>query len=202
MTFSVEVEVLFRTSTNAEAIAAAANHAAQRVRVRAEKKRAIRRLVVRSLAEGMPLPELARWIRDLITLSAPQRAAVRHYRKELEDMGTSPARVARLVETLRARKLRERAWTIALTEIASAENEAILRRAREELAQGLTARPVKTWLTAADERMCPLCGPLADKTVPLNKPFTGQVQHPPLHPRCRCVVAVTEPLPTRRRTAR
>lgn len=41
------------------------------------------------------------------------------------------------------------------------------------------------WRTAADELVCPICGPLAGKRDVLDGDFGG-VGIPPAHPRCRC----------------
>ena len=45
------------------------------------------------------------------------------------------------------------------------------------------------WRTAADERVCPICGPLAGKRRKLSgEPFSVGIDAPPAHPRCRCWV--------------
>lgn len=44
------------------------------------------------------------------------------------------------------------------------------------------------WRTAADERVCPICGPLDGKQRRLNEPFDIGINAPPAHPRCRCWV--------------
>lgn len=184
---------------------AAAAGAARQVRVGAQKRKAIRQLVLRALTEGISLQDLARAIREIVGLSAPQAEAVKNYREELVEMGTSPAQVEKLVETYKARSLRTRSLTIARTEISGVQNERRLVEARDWVKHGLLQHPVKSWLIAADERLCPLCAPMADKTVPLEKPFitrVGAVQRPPLHPNCRCGIAITEPLPQRSRRAR
>ena len=52
------------------------------------------------------------------------------------------------------------------------------------------------WRTAADERVCPICGPLAGKRRKLNgEPFSVGIDAPPAHPRCRCwvVPVIAEP---------
>lgn len=48
----------------------------------------------------------------------------------------------------------------------------------------------KRWDAAIDKRTCPFCGGYDDNVVPLDKTFKGGVNHPPLHPRCRCAVVV------------
>lgn len=54
------------------------------------------------------------------------------------------------------------------------------------------------WRTAEDERVCPVCGPLADSVVQIDGDFSGflpdevrrgTISAPPAHPRCRCWVA-------------
>jgi hypothetical protein len=70
-----------------------------------------------------------------------------------------------------------RAEMIAVTEVtrASAQGEAAFARELEAL--GL--QPVLIIRTAADERVCPICGPQNDKPV-------SEAGYPPFHPRCRC----------------
>jgi SPP1 gp7 family putative phage head morphogenesis protein len=64
----------------------------------------------------------------------------------------------------------------------------------------------KAWLTAQDERVCPWCGPMDGREIPLKENFfdegdviTGSdgtgtiadyesIAHPPLHPNCRCTI--------------
>ncbi len=53
-----------------------------------------------------------------------------------------------------------------------------------------------TWHTNRDELVCPMCGPLNGKVVPIGRPFgvdrKGKViTQPPYHPNCRCWVAPT-----------
>jgi hypothetical protein len=59
----------------------------------------------------------------------------------------------------------------------------------------LSPKAQKMWITAKDERVCPVCGPLHGKKVRLNERFvTGQGEFwtPGLHPNCRCVVRLLE----------
>lgn len=41
------------------------------------------------------------------------------------------------------------------------------------------------WVTAEDERVCPICRPLHDTIISLTEAIYGGVR-PPAHPRCRC----------------
>lgn len=57
----------------------------------------------------------------------------------------------------------------------------------------------KIWLTAEDERVCPICGPLDKQTVPVGEQWTTiegeKVWAPGIHPRCRCDVQLIVPDP-------
>jgi SPP1 gp7 family putative phage head morphogenesis protein len=47
----------------------------------------------------------------------------------------------------------------------------------------------KTWKAAVDERVCPICAPLHNEIRGIFEDFTGGVQGPPVHPRCRCWIS-------------
>jgi SPP1 gp7 family putative phage head morphogenesis protein len=78
---------------------------------------------------------------------------------------------------------RSRAEMIAATEITKAFFEAnqLTWKASEVVGE-------MVWQTAADERVCPICGALHGETVELGQSFRGS-HTPPAHPRCRCWVA-------------
>src|SRR5262245_25957786 len=53
----------------------------------------------------------------------------------------------------------------------------------------LPAHAEKMWLTAKDERVCPVCGPLHGTKVPITERFEsaeGKFWAPGVHPNCRC----------------
>lgn len=63
----------------------------------------------------------------------------------------------------------------------------------------LTERAQKMWITAHDERVCPICGPLHGQKVLVGEQFVtkeGSFWTPGLHPNCRCVVRLIENLHT------
>ncbi|MBC9783539.1 minor capsid protein [Heliobacterium chlorum] len=73
----------------------------------------------------------------------------------------------------------KRAVVVARTEILRASNQGA-----KFVYESYGVKRVK-WLTAADERVCKVCGPLHRKLFPIDKiPFGG----PPAHPRCRCFI--------------
>jgi SPP1 gp7 family putative phage head morphogenesis protein len=85
---------------------------------------------------------------------------------------------------------RYRHWAerLAVTETVNAYNEtAMIGMAElEEHDPGY----YKRWDAAIDGRTCQFCKQYDDLVTPIDKPFEGGVDHPPLHPRCRCAVVV------------
>jgi SPP1 gp7 family putative phage head morphogenesis protein len=76
-------------------------------------------------------------------------------------------------------KIETRAEVIARTETIRAFNQGALEQYRSYGVKRVI------WLTAQDERTCPVCRPLHKKVFPIDRiPFGG----PPAHPRCRCAV--------------
>lgn len=78
-----------------------------------------------------------------------------------------------------------RAEMIAVTEttrsVVQGEREAVWQMQKES---GLRMIPI--WLTAQDDRVCPICGPR-------HKQVIEGSNFPPAHPRCRCGVAYEYP---------
>lgn len=64
-------------------------------------------------------------------------------------------------------------------------------------AQGdLPPGTMKKWVTAEDERVCEICGPLDQVTIPLHQQFqsVGQKFYAPVvHPNCRCNLEIVYP---------
>jgi SPP1 gp7 family putative phage head morphogenesis protein len=176
---------------NVAAQRAAARHAAQFVtEISAETRRAIRDIVLRSIREGVPAYDAARMIAGFVGMTEKQTAAAANYRAQLIDSGLRIDRVDRQVERYVGQKIRERAETIARTEIMAALNEGALESWEQAQKEGLLGEgATKEWITTPDERLCPLCAPLDGQTVSLKGKF-GTVDGPPLHPRCRCAIAV------------
>lgn len=64
-------------------------------------------------------------------------------------------------------------------------------------AQGdLPPGTMKKWVTAEDERVCAVCGPLDQVTIPLHQQFESAGQRfyaPVVHPNCRCNLEIVYP---------
>jgi SPP1 gp7 family putative phage head morphogenesis protein len=164
-------------------------------RISKQTRAAINLIVERSIREGIAPLDAARLIRQVVGLNASQANAVMNYRVELLADGVDLERAARQVARYADRLLRERAITIARTEVMGALNAGSQETWRQAREKGLlSANAVKEWMVTPDELLCEICAPLAGQRVPLDGTFsTGQTQ-PPAHPRCRCTAAAIEPM--------
>jgi SPP1 gp7 family putative phage head morphogenesis protein len=87
-----------------------------------------------------------------------------------------------------------RAELIARTESMTAANEgqmALWDQAQEAGLIGPNAQ--KEWVTAGDEKLCPICDGLDGEQVGLDETFDADgedIEGPPAHPNCRCVIAL------------
>lgn len=94
-----------------------------------------------------------------------------------EDIGTEIAKSYAFSE--------ERAETIAMTEVASANSYGALEGYREAENMGIKLK--KSWLRLGDA--CPVCVDNAGAgKIPLDDPFPSGDMAPPAHPHCRCVL--------------
>lgn len=73
--------------------------------------------------------------------------------------------------------------TIARTEVLRASNAGRLEAYKKS---GVVAG--KEWLTAEDDRTCPICSSLDGERRKLDEPFSIGVLAPPAHPNCRCTI--------------
>jgi hypothetical protein len=160
-------------------------------------------MIARSIREGIPPLEAAKTIRTLLGLNSPQSLAAMNYRAELKLQGLSEERVDKALEFYTARKVKERADTVARTEVIGALNAGSLTSWKQAQRKGLLPRNAKKkFITTPDEKLCPICKPMNKQEQPLAKPFItpkgDKIQFPPAHPRCRCTLG--EPtLPSGRR---
>jgi hypothetical protein len=192
--------------TNPHAVQYAQDLAATMVtRIAGETRAAIRAIVATAFRDGHPIPLQARQIRPLIGLTDRQAIAVLNYRASLEGSGIRADRIDALVGRYARKKLTERAEMIARTETMAASNagqDALWMQMRD--AGLLNPAALRKWIVTDDDRLCPRCMAMVNQLVALDRPFgdpsTGAtLRWPPLHPRCRCTVALY--LPRARRAA-
>lgn len=146
----------FKTA-NPKALLAAERQAAELLTsVNAETKQTVRNLIARSYREGITSRDTARMIRDVVGLNDRQATALFNYRSGLVEEGIKPDRVIALTERYGNRLLRQRADTIAQTEIHRASAEGQHELWREAVREGhLGADALRIWI--ANSGACSWC---------------------------------------------
>ena len=175
-----------------------------------EQRRAVNALLLKRVADKFTVDELARVIRPCIGLTARQtKANVRYYRSIKERLAKEHPRMKRESIERKAREKqliyaakqqRERAYTIAHTEMAFAFNKGMDATIRQAQAEGLMGGMEKRWITAGVDNVCSICQALDGTQVGMDEEFgfpgkvlfPGHKLTPPAHPRCRCAVQYVE----------
>ena len=153
--------------------------------------RVVAGLVKRGLDQGWTNEELAERIAQHVGLTQSMSASIDAYRKYLIDNGTGRGK-ARQMSSQRAKDMRyRRALAIAQHETRWALAEAQRRMWAEMLKRG-EFRPnvTRRWVTAKDERTCPVCRPLNNTRAPLTGLYKQGLAGPPAHVSCRCTEVV------------
>lgn len=175
-----------------------------------EQRKAIDALLVKRVTDKYNVDELARVIRPCIGLtegqakanekyynSIKEKLAEEHPRMKKESI-EEKARTAQLKYA--AKQQRQRAYTIAHTEMAFAFNKGMDETIRQAQAEGLIGKVEKRWMTAGIGNVCKICEALDGTTVGMDEEFgfpgkilfPGHKLTPPAHPRCRCAVQYVE----------
>lgn len=149
-------------------------------------------LVARSYVEGIPAQTLGRMIRQSIGLTSRQARAVANMRARMVADGKKAEVIDKAVERYAARLLRRRAEMIARTEIIKAETQGQLALWKQQAEAGnIDGRLAGIrWIVTEDDRLCEDCLELDEVVVGLGESFPGGVEGSPLHPNCRCTVAL------------
>ncbi len=83
---------------------------------------------------------------------------------------------------------------IARTEIQIAQNERRFEGWRQASDEGFVDTPSqKMWMTAPDERVCPICAELDGETIQWQDNFSNGSLSPIAHPNCRCAMVIIPP---------
>jgi len=177
-------------SKNTAAQAAARKRAANMItNVSKETKAAIRATIVESLKIGIPPYEVARRVKEMVGMTTRQASAAVAYRTSLVDSGLTQGRVDSLMARYVAKKISERAQTIARFEIMNSLNRGIAQswvQARKE--KYITKKQVAEIIVTDDSRLCPICEPLDGKQVEIDS-FD---EMPAFHARCRCTIGLVD----------
>lgn len=183
--------------TNPSALRWVERHAAELVDLLDVSQRlAVQAVIRRMFVEHVPVDRAARLIFELIGLDERYANAVAAFEAELQAEGDrAPEQIQRLVSTYSDRLRRFRARMIARTESIRASTRGQQMLWAKAVEEGILnpARTRQVWLTALDERACPICLAMHHQQVPLGEPFIGPdgatYDGPPdPHPQCRCGV--------------
>lgn len=146
--------------------------------------------------------EAARIMRPCIGLTKPQALANARYREAVKAAylkehphgkpETAEKKAAEAAARYAGRQHRYRAQCIARTELAYGYNAGAYGATKDAQAQGYIGDCMKVWLTAFDERVCPICSLMDEEKRNMDEPFSNGKMLPPGHPQCRCAVAYEE----------
>jgi len=212
------------TIVNPYAVAAARQQAADLVvAVRDSTRKAVRHIVTSSVRGRYTPAQAARLIANVVGLDPRRAQALANYEAAMRQVvegraSRSTLRRAgmRLPDTRRgvdhavsrysSRLLRDRAETIARTEVMRAANRGLQESWAEAARRGLMDVNVvrREWVVTYDDRTCEACAPMGGQVVGFDAPFVSSLRRvggedvpvpaptttvtPPLHPRCRCTM--------------
>lgn len=179
-----------------------------------DQRQAIAAMINRSISEGWSTDELARAIRPTIGLTKQQTAAnLKYYQHVKSSLLENNSGMKEATAEKRARDAalkyaekqhRQRAYTIASTELAYAYNKGQHEGIRQAMAQGFIGRTVSVWRTSHDDSVCPMCAALDGMKMGMDESFQYEssiMETPPAHPRCGCCLDYEEIEPPAWRTA-
>ena len=179
-----------------------------------EQRRAINAMIGRAYTGEWSVDELSRVIRPAIGLNRPQAIANLNYYETVRSgllennptmrQSTAAKRAREAAVKYAERQHRYRAFMIARTEMAFAYNRGMDEGIKQAIAKGYMGPCVRVWATAADERMCPVCGELEGVEIGMEGEYDfSRVNSrllsgptPPAHPNCRCAVDYREIAPS------
>lgn len=176
-----------------------------------QTRRALRRVIASAIDDGLGPRVAAQEIRPLVGLTDRHAAAVQRFHTGLVDGGMKRSRATEKAARYASRLLRYRTENIARTEMLWTANAAQLEQWRQMRDVGLlTGAEVMVWSVTDDERLCDLCAPmdgLVTESIdvpfvselrgfpgqePVQRPQPQTLEHPPLHPMCRCGVVLQD----------
>lgn len=175
-----------------------------------EQRKAIQTLLSKKAIERYTVDELSRMIRPCIGLTESQtKANMRYYNNIVDNLKKEHPRMKEESVKKKAldastkyaeRQHRQRAMTIAQTEMAFAYNWGADETTRQAQDENLLGKTVKRWCTSGDARVCSTCEELDGIEIEMDKDFSfkgkvlfpGQHMLPPAHPRCACAVEYIE----------
>lgn len=177
-----------------------------------QTKSGIKAAITSTFTSNLGVVPAAEQIRDFIGLTDYQVGIVVNFRRKLIDLANEPlagldetfvnqmrrafirrdnltaANIRKAVLRYRDRMIQDRSLSISRTETIDAAHEAQQTVWEEGMRQDvINADEFEVaWLTAQDERVCRICGPMDGRHRALDGVYDTGFQHPPAHVACRC----------------
>jgi len=164
---------------------------------------AINELLAKSFRGDLTCDETAAEIRKFIGLNSRQLNALQRYEMQLRKEKFPEAQITKLVNQKRNEQLWYRAESIARTESMSASNYGNICAYKDMVERGVISKDKYQlgWMITPDDRLCSKCGMMKNKYSAIGGNFYNEgatsnneirfLEHPPLHPRCRCTTYLT-----------
>jgi len=157
----------------------------------------LRDIIADAVDGSESVAETVRRIKSEVGLTPRYSAAVRNYRKQLIANGKTTKQANQAAEKYAQKLLTQRARTIARTEIAQATNFGQHEFWRQMQDSGdLPPETMRMWITAQDEKTCPICGPMNGELTTIDGSWltgSGPLEEPHAHPNCRCTSGLVFP---------
>jgi SPP1 gp7 family putative phage head morphogenesis protein len=162
----------------------------------AEQYALVQSLLVDATSGLIDVRDFARRLQDSIGLTPQGAQALSTFEQGMLADGVAPGVAASRASSYAERLRRQRAETIARTETLNAANAGQQALWNEAGRVGLVdrARAWKEWIVTPDDRLCVLCEQMEGARVRVDDEFStprGSLEHPPMHPRCRCAMGLS-----------
>lgn len=165
-------------------------------------RQSVREIIIESFNDGIDYRATAKRIKNVVGLHPKWAKAVTKYEKNqfrrLIDSGvkesTARSRASEMATAYSENLKSKRATMISRTEIQIAQNEGRLESWKQAFKEGFVdPESMKMWVTAEDERTCPVCAELDGEVVGWLETFSNGLEKPIAHPHCRCTVKLLPP---------
>jgi hypothetical protein len=149
-----------------------------------EQKARATEIITRALEEQKGVDSAARQLRDGLKLDTNRAKQLDKYEKELIESGMAESKISDLLDKRKEELIKERARTIATTEMGQAMEDGSLAHEKE---QGATH---KVWITSQDDKVSDICYEnAAAGPIPIDEQFPSGHDAPLGHVGCRCSAA-------------
>jgi len=165
-------------------------------------RQSVREIIIEAFNDKVDYRTTAKRIKNVVGLHPKWAKAVTKYEKnqyrrlvangmkETTAMTRASDMATKYSDSLKSK----RATMIARTEIQIAQNEGRLESWKQAAKEGFVdPDSMKMWITADDERTCPVCAELDGETVGWLDVFSNGLEKPIAHPHCRCTIKLIPP---------